>query len=242
MNTSKTTRISKLTGIFLREQLREPISLLWTLISPSALFYFITHSNAGTENYIQATTGFYAYIACAVAFFGVAFYIIGRRESGFIRSFIYTTEAKAIFLLSHLSCYFVAAIVYCVSFYMITKPGYDAYSLTEFGEIIYKFLICFMIFCSPALYLANRKLKFQSASTTFSILILIMIFLALLESTTKNPFLGLVNSLNPFLIAKNIMAGTSKPEPYAIISSLILAATIALTSANLKINPVWSRY
>ncbi len=246
MKFEKTTRISRLTTIFLREQLREPISLLWTLISPCALFYFITYNSAtagvNNENYTQSTSGFYAYVACTVAFFGVAFYIVGRRESGFIRSFIYTSEAKTIFLTSHLICYLLAATAYCTTFYIITKPGFGPYSFTEFINTLYRFLICFIIFCSPALLLANCKLKFQSANTVISILIFTMILLALLTPKTNSQVLEAISIANIFSISKSIMDGSTRAEPTLIVASLVLSLTLAMTSAKLRINPVWSRY
>ena len=92
MNKSTLIRTTKLVHIFTLEQLREPISLLWTLISPSALFYLLNYRSPDLQaeklSYIEATSWFYSYIALTVALFGMAFYIIGRRESGFIRSFI----------------------------------------------------------------------------------------------------------------------------------------------------------
>ena len=220
--------------------------MLWTLISPCALFYFLNHNNIPasprSENYIQSTAGFYAYIACTVAFFGVAFYIIGRRESGFIRSFIYTPEAKTIFLASHLLCYFIAATVYCITFYTLTKPGFGQYSVAEFGSILYRFLTCFTVFCSPALYLANCRLKFQSANAIISMLIFLMIILALLTTKTQSHVLVVLNSINPFSISKSIMAGSLRPEPLLFLSGLILFTLIVLTSKRLRVNPVWSRY
>ena len=245
MNITKLTRASKIASIFLREQLREPISLLWTLISPCVLFYFFTHNiptGMRNEDYIQATAGFYAYIACTVAFFGVALYIIGRRESGFIRSFIYTPEAKAIFLTSHIICYFIAAIVYCITFYIITKPSFGQYSIIEIVEILYKFLTCFVIFCTPALYLANCRLNFQSANTVISILIFTITLLALLTPRTQSKFLETVNTINVYAISKKIMTGSISLEPPLFISSLVFTATLSLTSRKLRINPVWSRY
>ena len=246
MNIAKLRRISKITGIFLREQLREPISVLWTLISPCALFYLLKSDSIPTlsqgEDYIQSTAGFYAYIACTVAFFGVAFYIIGRRESGFIRSFIYTPEAKIIFLASHLTCYFIVATAYCITFYILTKPNFGQYSFAELCSILYKFLTCFTIFCSPALYLGNCRLKFQSANTVISILRFLMIMTALLTTKLQSQTIETVNSINPFSISKNIMSGTLHPEPPLIISSLMLFAMFFLTSKKLKINPAWSRY
>lgn len=220
--------------------------MLWTLISPSALFYLITYNNMAFStqggDYIKSTAGFYAYISATVAFFGVTFYIIGRRESGFIRSFIYSTEAKSIFLASHLICYFVAASLYCVSFYLITKPGFGEYSLREFAEILYRFLTCFIIFCTPALLLANRRLKFQTANTVISIVIFILVLLTLLSSRVESTALDLVNIVNPFHLSKDIMAGHSRVLPFMASFGAILVITFACLVKTLKINPVWSRY
>jgi len=246
MNTSTARRVARLTSIFFREQLREPISLLWTLISPSALFYLITFNNMTfsphTADYIQSTAGFYAYISATVAFFGVTFYIIGRRESGFIRSFIYSTEAKSIFLASHLVCYFITASLYCVSFYLITKPGFGEYNLPELAEILYRFLTCFIIFCSPALLLANRRLKFQTANTVISIIIFTLVLLTLLSSRVESTAIDLVNIVNPFHLSKDVMAGQSRALPLMACFGAILVIIFACLVRTLKINPVWSRY
>lgn len=246
MKTSTIARVIKLTSLFLREQLREPISLLWTLISPSALFYLITYTNApsdsASDNYLHSTAGFHAYIAATVAFFGVAFYIIGRRESGFIRSFIYCAEAKNIFLVSHLICCFLTASLYCLTFYLITKPGFGEYSISEMTLILYRFLTCFIIFCTPALLLANRRLKFQTANTVISIIIFALILLALLSTRVQSPALDIVNLLNIFLLSKNIMAGHYQALPFMLSFIGVLLVTFVYTARKLKINPVWSRY
>ena len=91
-------RIFTLAYLFIKEQLKEPIALFWIMISPCALFYFfaITRQDASyfDSNYMAASAWFYAYVASSVALFGFAFYIIGRRESGFIRScLLYTSPS-----------------------------------------------------------------------------------------------------------------------------------------------------
>lgn len=246
MTISTMIRASKLTNIFLREQLREPVSLLWTLISPSALFYFIIYSNAPLNNrcdeYLQATAGFYAYIACTVAFFGVAFHIVGRRESGFIRSFIYSKKTKTLFLVSHLACYLATAALYCCAFYIITKPSFGNYSLSELGSLLCRFLTCFIAFCSPALLIANGRLKFQTANTVISAFIFIIITTALLLANTTNPAMKAVNTINPFMISKTIMSSGFDSVFTVSFFMLALAFTVAFTSKTLRINPVWSRY
>lgn len=84
------------------------------------------------SSYTHSAAWFYAYISANVAFFGLSFYLIGRRESGFVRSFIYRREAITLFLTSHALSYSVISLLYSSAFYIITKPLYGPYSLPEF--------------------------------------------------------------------------------------------------------------
>jgi hypothetical protein len=94
-------RTLSLTSIFIKEQLKEPIAFFWIMISPCAMFYFFAvtrqDTNYFSNNYTSISAWFYAYISSSVALFGFSFYIIGRRESGFTRSFIYSQESKLVF-------------------------------------------------------------------------------------------------------------------------------------------------
>jgi len=245
MNTPTAKRFYTLTTLFMREQIREPISLIWTLISPSAIFYLLSQSNTPSTTdraYIESTAWFYAYIACSVAFFGVAYYIIGRRESGFIRSFIYAPSAKVIFLAAHIACYSAISTLYCLAFYLITKPYFGDYDLIEATSITLKFLICFIGFCSPALILGNSKLRFQTANTLISILMFGMILLALFASKNQDTTSTIANLGNIFLVAKKFISGDS-PTIYATVAvATLLTLSFILTAQKLRINPVWSRY
>lgn len=88
-----TQRILSITYTLTKEQINEPIAILWIIISPSLLFYFLGFSkkseNIVNHNYIDSASWFYSYMASSIALFGFSFYLIGRRESGFIRSFIF---------------------------------------------------------------------------------------------------------------------------------------------------------
>ncbi len=70
--------------LFIKEQLKEPVALFWTVISPVVTYYLIAYTRApvmgGAGDYLSNTSWFYAFVASSVALFGLAFYIVGRRE------------------------------------------------------------------------------------------------------------------------------------------------------------------
>lgn len=102
------SRSFELTWLFVKEQLKEPVALFWIIVSPVATYYLLAYSRGELSpsgmSYLESTSWFHAYISSSVAFFGFSFYIVGRRESGFIRSFVYTSEAKLIFMLAQFFC------------------------------------------------------------------------------------------------------------------------------------------
>lgn len=92
-----------LAALFIKEQLKEPVALFWTVVSPVVTYYLITYTKTPVSDapidYLSSTSWFYAFVASSVAQFGLAFYIVGRRESGFLRSFVYTGRTRIVFLI-----------------------------------------------------------------------------------------------------------------------------------------------
>lgn len=109
-----------LAALFIKEQLKEPVALFWTGLSPVVTYYLITYTRApvsgASGDYLSRTSWFYAFVSCSVAFFGLAFYIVGRRESGFLRSFVYTGRTKIKFSGWAIFCVFgyFGAVLFCV--------------------------------------------------------------------------------------------------------------------------------
>lgn len=95
------SRPALLAALFIKEQLREPVALFWTVVSPVVTYYLLTYARAPLSSeavdYLSKTSWFYAFVSSNVALFGLAFYIVGRRESGFLRSFVYTDRTKFVF-------------------------------------------------------------------------------------------------------------------------------------------------
>lgn len=240
-------RTLTLSRIFIKEQLKEPIALFWIMISPCALFYLLATTKQDTNyflgDYILTTGWFYAYISSSVALFGFSFYIVGRRESGFMRSFIYSTPSKSLFLRSHLLAYSLIAIIYCGVFYLITRPAFGDYELFEFLSIATRFYLSFILFCVIGLLFTLLPINFQNTSTLFSILSFCMLILGLMGSNDSNEIATLINSANPLALANRLMNEGPTRNPYGSLTILLLFwLSYTLTKRYLIINPVWSRY
>jgi ABC-2 type transport system permease protein len=240
-------RATQLAFIFIKEQLKEPTAFFWTLLSPSAIFYLLNYTRNRTfvfeSNYIETTSWFYAYIASNVALFGLAFYIIGRRESGYIRSFIYTLESRVVFLMAKLMAYSCISIFYCVAFYCLTRVAFGTPDFEELYLIVFRFYSCFLCFSIPALLLTLLPCNFQGANTLFSILSFSMLILGIYGADMPQDAPSLIHLLNPLWLAKNTMIlGIWHTPGIVTCITLLFVFNFALTTHQLRINPVWSRY
>ncbi|MEB0205351.1 ABC transporter permease [Pseudomonas sp. CCC3.1] len=246
MHSPMTIRAVRLAGILIKEQLKEPIALFWILLSPSAIFYLLAFSKGSTyfqQDYSSAAAWFYAYLSLSIAFFGFSFYIIGRRESGFMRSFIYTLHAKTVFLLAQFLAYSVIALIYCMIFYIMTRPAFGSYSADEALTIFLRFYSCLVLFCIPGLLLTFLPLNFQTANTIFSIASFLMLALGISQTALPGTVGTSISALNILELGKNIMLDEA-PSSRLLIISIFIIFGLAMTQArkHLRINPIWSRY
>ncbi|UUQ64605.1 ABC transporter permease [Pseudomonas fuscovaginae UPB0736] len=240
-------RAGNLALIFIKEQFKEPIALFWIIISPCAAFYLLALSKgenlAFSDDYIQRTAWFYAYIASNVALFGFSFYIIGRRESGFIRSFVYNQESRLVFLIAQNLAYLIISAIYCAAFYLNTRLPFELYSIREFGFILINFQISYLFFCSFGVLLTLLPINFQNANTLLSALSLAMLVLGLSQGVSDNFILEVLNTSNPLLHASQLMAlGFNQQYEWVLLSVFLFAVSMAISVKLLRINPVWSRY
>ncbi|NWA03853.1 ABC transporter permease [Pseudomonas gingeri] len=247
MKTRLYYRSSRLAWLFIKEQLKEPISLFWIIISPCAAFYLLALSRGRLEllsgDYTEHTAWFYAYISSSVALFGFSFYIIGRRESGYIRSFIYNHEAKLVFILAQTLAYSVIAIIYCSVFYLATRLPFGAYSLLELLNIISKFYICYLLFCSIGIFFSLLPINFQNTNTLFSIFSFCTLILGISNSLSTNFLLHTVNLGNPLVHATELIKHGLQAKINLTLSILpIFISSLLIAIRFLRINPIWSRY
>lgn len=241
------SRPALLAALFIKEQLREPVALFWTVVSPVVTYYLLTYARAPLSgeavDYLSKTSWFYAFVSSNVALFGLAFYIVGRRESGFLRSFVYTDRTKVVFLIGQFSAYSVVSILYCSVFYMLTRIFSGEFDVAEYLVIVGRFYVCFLLFSIPALLLTLVPLGFQNASTLFSILSLTMLALGIISMGPVSPALAIVGFFNPMWWANKIMLdGVVECGLVFWVVAISLVFLFLVMCRYLLIDPVWSRY
>jgi len=240
-------RTTTLTLIFLKEQCKEPIALFWIILSPCAMYYLIVLSKNGSDHLEQnyrATAGWYfSYVACSVALFGFSLYIIGRRESGFIRCFVYDRRSRLIFLTAQFLACTLIAITYCVIFYLASRPLFGSYDMKGLVEVMVLFYICYLCFCIPGLIIALLPVSFQTANTLMSVTSFSLLGMGLAGSIRPDSMFEKLNIFNPIMLANAIMVNGFKPNAVlVIIIILTFIATLGMTHLFFRINPVWNRH
>lgn len=241
----RTRRIISVARLLLVEHLREPTALLWTAVAPCLMFVMMKQKASFTglsaSSYTHSAAWFYAYISANVAFFGLSFYLIGRRESGFVRSFIYRREAITLFLTAHALSYSVISLLYSSAFYIITKPLYGTYSLPEFLHLTAAFYTSFLLFSCIGLAIAALPIRFSTAGTVFSFLSFLMLFSGYLGSALTNTS-NWLGAINPLYLSANIING--RLSLTASFSAAVAASAIGfcVTAKLFRIQPIWSRY
>jgi ABC-2 type transport system permease protein len=235
-----------LAGFFIKEQLKEPVSLFWVLVSPVVTFYLLNYARTPVGglpvDYVSSASWFYSFVSSSVALFGLAFYIVGRRESGFLRSFVFARQTKAIFVVGQFLAYSVMSVLYCSAFYIFTRAYFGVMSFAELVVVVGRFYICFLLFSTPALLLTLIPMGFQNTSTVFSILSFMMLALGII-SLGQNPLLGTFAHLNPMWWANQIMQfGVAESLPIVVVIVVLFTCSFCIILRFLRVNPVWSRY
>lgn len=240
-----TVRSFTLSGILIKEQIKEPAAFFWVMLSPSVIFFFLERHNLGDRStliYFELTSWYYAYIASSVAFFGFSLYLVGRRESGYIRSFVYEKTSRIIFMLAHTLAYSLIAILYCTVFYIVTRPFLGGYDATELPPLVAKFYICFLLFSSAGLFLTLTPLNFSTASTLLSIISFTILAIGVGGQILEAEF-SIRLLFNPLIAAKGLISEDLADNftPCVAIATSFLAL-ICICVIKMRINPVWSRY
>ncbi len=232
--------------LLLTEHLRDPTAILWAGIAPCIMFTVLIQSNLKQDapplDYTSSSAWFYSYIAANSALYGFSFYLIGRRESGFVRSFIYKPASIKIFLYAHTACYSLISLFYCAVFYLVTKPLYGAYSAMELLHVTTCFYTCYLLFSCLGLAIVSMPLKFTTASTAFSLLSFWMLLSGYLGSLQNSGPIQYASVINPLYLTTMIISGQI---PLAFSLPIAIAGALAglfLTWKFFRIQPIWSRY
>ncbi|NMY96843.1 ABC transporter permease [Pseudomonas proteolytica] len=233
--------------LLIKEQVKEPLALFWIVVSPGVVFYLLSYSRgltySASNDYLSSTSWFYAYVASSVALFGFAFYIVGRRESGFVRSFIYTFRTKVIFMVGQFIAYSFMSVMYCAVFYLITHIVFGPVSLMEFYIVLVRFYICFVLFSILSLLLTLIPINFQNTNTLFSVVSFVMLVVGVAGMNSSLPLMTVVSFFNPLWWANRIMVEGVAQLGLLVAVIVILYIVVFLISVRfLLVTPVWSRY
>ncbi|HDS1763693.1 MULTISPECIES: ABC transporter permease [Pseudomonas] len=243
---SNTGRLYNISNILIKEHLREPSSLLWTAFAPCMLFFIMTPSflntDKNTQPYLFYAGWFYAYISANVAFFGFSFYLIGRRESGFIRSFIYQKESIRLFLASHMISYSILSVAYASFFYLVTKPMHGAYSGHEYLYIMACFFTSYLGFSCIGFAIAALPITFGTAGTLFSLLSFLMLMSSYLGAITSETHEQLISLVNPLYVSTRIFRGELSLLAVFPVAFTLTLVGFCVTANHFRIQPIWSRY
>ncbi|MFJ4348868.1 hypothetical protein [Pseudomonas sp. NPDC089401] len=241
---SKFMTITNIMKIFLLEHLREPTTFLWTGIAPCLMFILVADNTVSNPDasYRTAAAWFYSYLSSSFAFFGFSFYLVGRRESGFVRSFIYQRDAVITFLLSHTLSYSILSLLYASTFYLITKPLYGNYQLSEFAHLTACFYTGYLAFSCLGLIVVALPLKFSTTGTVFSLLSFWMLISGYAGASQHSTLAVSVAYFNPLALSAKLYDGRFPLLfSFATVLTLLLIG-LYLCAKYFRIHPVWSRY
>lgn len=185
---------------------------------------------------------FFSYISASVAFFGFSFYLIGRRESGFIRSFIYQRDAIRRFLIAHFCSYSIISVGYAFLFYLATKPLYGHYSLIELSRLLASFYTSYLFFTCIGLGIAALPIKFSTSSTLFSLMSFLMLISGYTGAVQGPATPHSLTLLNPLYLSTKLF--NNELSLLNSFSAALVSALIALylTGRYFRVQPIWSRY
>lgn len=228
------------------EHIREPTAFIWSAIAPCLLFLLTQDRKEAalteSEAYIASAAWFFSYISANVAFFGFSFYLIGRRESGFTRSFIYQRSAIGRFLAAHFLSYSAVSTLYAVIFYLATKLIYGNYQATELIYLTACSYTSLLIFSCIGLVVAALPIKFNTASTLFSLLSFLMLLSGYLGTAQSPATSQSMLSLNPLHLSSRIFTSEIPLPASFCIALAALITGLYITGRYFRIQPVWSRY
>ncbi|OWT74550.1 MULTISPECIES: hypothetical protein [unclassified Achromobacter] len=234
-------------GIFIVEQLREPVGIFWSFVAPIAYLVLSSVKDGelalGADEYVQKAAWCLAYLALVTASTGFGLYLIGRRESGFIRSFLWDPSKRLRFVLAQYLASLALALSYGTAFVAITAATITDVGIAPAVFLLGKFAVTAALFMFAAAIFAALPITFSTASAVLSIAITIIVvagFSSKIFLTYGHSYLAYVN---PFFTAAHFMAA-SIPQPYAanvLGGQLVFLGLLgAYGIARLRVNPEWS--
>ncbi|AMR76498.1 ABC transporter permease [Cupriavidus nantongensis] len=231
------------TRILVVEQIREPIGVFWSLVAPVGYLAFRTSAYGDTESqhYEQSIGWCLAYIAMMTSLFGFGLYLIGRRESGFVRSFLTSVRKRTRFLIAQYLASLCMSLLYGAGFLVLTSNLLTWIPVSEMLRYFAMFAAFCSLFMLASTCLATLPLTFQSASSLLSIAATAIIVIGIGSTTVAgSQALALVN---PFLVGARAISEThwERALVIACIGHALMFVCLGVYGAiHQRINPQWS--
>ncbi|KPW10342.1 hypothetical protein ALP26_102845 [Pseudomonas savastanoi pv. glycinea] len=236
----------KLSRLFIIEQIREPLALFWSLIAPPLLFVFLNldslSTNTASPEWYEAQASWYlSYLALSVTLFGFSMYLVGRRESGFMKSFIQGKKAKMLFLSSQINASLVLSFSYFVIFIFLTTTAFGVNSIGALTSLAFPFMIIMITFIWSAQFISVLPITFTNANSGISIVFMTMLIFSIAGLKANIPTLSYLNLFNPLSIATKFMSGNGVHAVESIGTISLLIALGGIGAVRMRTNPIWSR-
>lgn len=196
--------------IFLMEQIRTPFSLIWTIMSPTVLFFsfismklnFIMVIQHGSENKyhgLQATFLFLLFCLITVC--------IWSEEECFIATFVHNMDGRLLFIRSQLIASLIMSILY-VFFILVVLTGFQASPDYQIVMIILKSIYINAFMMVSLTFMASFRVTFQTASTIYSVLITVCMVSGIVSLKYNEGIVYWINQVNPIAIYSTILSQT----------------------------------
>ncbi|MFC4276788.1 hypothetical protein [Achromobacter aloeverae] len=233
--------------IFVEEQLREPIGIFWSFVAPIA-YIVLTSVDDGkvflpSGVYVQRSAWCLAYVALLLSSTSFGLYLVGRRESGFIRSFLFNPARRRRFILAQYLASLVLALAYGTAFVAVTASTITDMGLACATLLLGKYILVAAVLMFAATFVAALPLTFGAAGSLMSISITIAVVAGLASNSAFVEGPSVLAYLNPFLAAAHFLsASIPKPNFLAVLGAqVILLGTLGVYGvARLRVNPEWS--
>ena len=237
----------KSVGILIVEQVREPIGIFWSLVAPIAYIVLVAKVPDGlylsVDLYITTAAWSLSYIALIGACNGFGLYLVGRRESGFVRSFLSNSSRRRKFILAQYLASVALTLMFGAALIAITGFALADIGIAQVATLFMKYVLIVATFTFAATLFAALPLTFQSVSSVISVTLTIIIVAGLATQSAAGAAHPWATYLNPFATSAYFIAAST--PSHAMLSTL--AAQLVLLGllgvyglSRFRVNPEWS--
>jgi len=214
-------------------------------MSPTVLFFFI-HFNEIERHFGDTLwlrnqiSWFVGYISFSVVLFNYCLYLTGRRESGFIATFVHSMEGRFLFIRSQLMASLVMSVLYILFFIAIVFIGFQALPDYQTGILILKTIFINMMIMISLTFMISFRVTFQTAITIYSVLITVCMILGIVSLKYNCGLVYWMNLINPIAIYSTLLQSDLELSTITIFVYSLMFIVSLISALTFKTEPVWS--